>query len=125
LCQFFHENCWFFEAFEITRINGPLILNFVQKTGTVDSWILKCLKNWNWHCFKNSKSCPTLVHIMLISNYLKNGAEVLSWYKLGFTLFLGHGHNKLMTAQTQSSRGYWKLAQTQSSQKYWKLVEKF
>jgi hypothetical protein len=94
-------------------LGGPLNLNFVQKTGTVDSWILKYLKNWNWHCFKNSKSCPTLVHIMFISNYLKNGLEVLSWYKLGFTQFLGHGHHKLM------------IAQTQSSQEYRKLVEKF
>jgi hypothetical protein len=24
-----------------------------------DSWILKSLKNWNWHCIKNSKNCPT------------------------------------------------------------------
>jgi hypothetical protein len=50
---------------------------------------------------------------MFISNYFKNGPEVLPWYKLGFTQFLGHGRNKLM------------IAQTQSSQRYWKLVEKF
>jgi hypothetical protein len=86
-----------------------LILNFVQKIAAVDLWILKYLKNWNWHCFKNSKSCPTLVCIMFISNYLKNGPEILPWYKLGFTQFLRHGHNKLMIAQTQSSQGYWKL----------------
>jgi hypothetical protein len=36
----FHENCWFFKVFEITRTGGSLILNFFQRTGTCASLIL-------------------------------------------------------------------------------------
>ncbi len=103
LGQFF--NHLFFEAFEIaTRTNGSSILIFFQKIGIIENQ--KYSKSWNWHFLKNSKNYPILIHIMFISNYLKNGLGVLPWYNLGFTQFLRHGHNKLMTAQTQCSQGY-------------------
>jgi hypothetical protein len=31
LYWFFHENCWFFKVFEITRPGGSLILNFFKE----------------------------------------------------------------------------------------------
>jgi hypothetical protein len=46
---------------------------------------------------------------MFTNNYVGNGPRVLPWYKLGFTQFLIHGHNKLMIAQTQCSQGYQKF----------------
>ncbi len=41
LYQFFHEKCWFLEAFETTSIDGSLILKY--------------LKNWNQRFFKKFK----------------------------------------------------------------------
>ncbi len=110
LGQFFHENHLFFEVFEIViRSNGSLILIFSQKNGIVENQ--KYSKIWNWHFFQNSKNCPILIHIMFISNYLRNGHGVLPWYNLGFTQFLKRGHNKLMIAQIQCSQGYQKLVE--------------
>ncbi len=109
----FHKNHLFFDDFEIvTRTNGFSILIFFQNTEIIKN--RKYSNIWNWHFLKNSKSCPILIHIMFISNYLKNGHGVLPWYNRGFTQFLRHGHNKLMIAQTQCSQGYQKLVK-----KYW------
>jgi hypothetical protein len=111
--QFFHENHLFFEAFEIvTRTYGYSILIFSQKITIMEKW--KYSKNWNWHFLKNSKNCPILIHIMLRSNYLRNGHGVLPWYNFRFIQFLRYGHNKLMIAWTQCSQGYQKLVE-----KYW------
>ncbi len=43
---------------------------------------------------------------MFTRNYFWNGPGFLPWYNLGFTQFLGHGHNKLIITQKQCSRGY-------------------
>jgi hypothetical protein len=43
---------------------------------------------------------------MFTNNYFLNGPGVLPWYNLGFTQFLGDGHNKLMITQKQCSRRY-------------------
>jgi hypothetical protein len=113
LGQFFHENHLFFDAFEIViKTNGFSIQIFFQNIGIVEN--RKYSKIWNWHFLKNSNNCPILIHIMFISNYFKNGHEILPWYNLGFTQFLRRGHNKLMIAQTQCSQRYQKLVE-----KYW------
>ncbi len=45
LCQFSHENCKFFQVFEITGTSSSLILKRFQRTWTEDSLLLKYLKN--------------------------------------------------------------------------------
>jgi hypothetical protein len=98
LGQLFHKNNLFFEAFEVVTIsNGSSILIFFQKIEIIENQ--KYSKIWNRFFFLNSNNCPILIHLMFTSNYLRNGHGVLPWYNVGFTQFLGHGHNKLMIAQ--------------------------
>jgi hypothetical protein len=98
LGQLFHKNNLFFEAFEVVTIsNGSSILIFFQKIEIIENQ--KYSKIWNRFFLKNSNNCPILIHLMFTSNYLRNGHGVLPWYNVGFTQFLGHGHNKLMIAQ--------------------------
>jgi hypothetical protein len=61
LCWLFHETCWFFKVFEITRTVMVLWLwIYFKKLELTISWFWNCLKNQNWHrFFKNWEIHPT------------------------------------------------------------------
>jgi hypothetical protein len=54
-----HENRWFFEGFEVTRIGNYLILDyFPQKDTTGGPLCLKCSNNPNWWVLMKSNYSP-------------------------------------------------------------------